>query len=459
METEIPKKSRKKKSTTQYVCTQCGSSTPKWTGRCGDCGSWNSFEEIRTDVSDQSVSGVDFVVTDLSSITFSEKDRISTGFQELDRALGGGVVPGSTVLIGGEPGIGKSTLMLQVLSNIAEQNRRTLYVSGEESLQQVKMRAARCGVQNDALLISNATTLGFVLSAIEKHKPQVVVCDSVQAMTSETAPGIAGSVQQIREVSGRLIEFTKSRGISLFLIGHVTKEGQIAGPKLLEHAVDCVAYFEQSDGDQVRILRTHKNRFGPTFEVGIFEMHAAGIKEIHDASSLFVHHYAGRRVGSVFYPSLQGSRPLMLEVQALTSPCQFGAPRRQGTGVDNTRIALLAAILEKNVGLKFSSQDIFVNIVGGVSEKDPALDLAISLCLISSFKNRPVPTKIMACGECGLSGEVRQVSYLGRRVKEALGLKMEPLLVPKSQAKDLKDFKGQKDVHLISGVAQLMEYA
>ena len=431
---------------------------PKWVGRCPECNTWNSLEQINTDVVSQSVSGMDFVVTHLEDINYEGDNRIHTGFVELDRALGGGIVSGSTILIGGEPGIGKSTLMLQVLSTIAQQGRSTLYVSAEESLQQIKMRAARCRLSSEKLWISNASTLGFILEAIEKYKPEVVVCDSIQSLSSESTLGIAGSVMQIREVSGRLIEFTKSRGIALFLIGHVTKDGQIAGPRLLEHAVDCVAYFEQSAGDQVRILRTHKNRFGPTYEVGIFEMHGAGIQEVQDASSLFVHHYEGNRIGSVFYPSLQGSRPLILEIQALSSPCQFGAPRRQGAGVDNTRIALLAAILEKSSGLKLSSQDIFVNIVGGVVEKDPALDLAICLCLISTFKNRPVPKTVMACGECGLSGEVRQISYLGRRVKEALSLKMSPLLVPYSQSRDLKEFKGRDDLHLIRGVAQLMEY-
>lgn len=401
-----------------------------------------------------------FRLTSLGEITHQRVQRFQTGFRELDRVLGGGIIPGSVILIGGEPGIGKSTLMLQMADLLESKGHQVLYFSGEESLEQLHLRAVRCNINTEKLQVSNGTTVDFVISAVEKHRPKAIVCDSVQVMTSQETSGIAGSVAQIRDVSQRLIDVAKQHNIALFLVGHITKDGQIAGPKLLEHAVDTVLYFERACGEAVRLIRAHKNRFGPTFEVGIFEMQSNGLKEIIDASSLFIHHYQGTRMGSAFYPSLQGTRPLILEVQALTTPCQFGAPRRQGMGVDNSRVALLAAILEKSLGIRLSNQDIFVNIVGGVIERDPALDLAICLCLISSFKKRSVPKNVLVCGECGLGGEVRQVSSLERRLKEAVSLKLSPLLIPSIPNQDYPpQFKRHaKDIVPVRHIAQLLPY-
>jgi DNA repair protein RadA/Sms len=346
--------------------------------------------------------------------------------------------------------------MLQAASQMANRGCKVLYVSGEESLAQIKLRADRCQVQeNENLKVSNGTTLEFLSKLVDELNPQVIVCDSIQVMTAEGSFGLAGSVAQIREVSSRLIHLAKYQNIAVFLIGHVTKDGQLAGPKLLEHAVDTVLYFEHTPTDHLRILRAHKNRFGPTFEVGIFEMEGLGLTEVKDPSSLFMHPFEGSRVGSVFYPSIQGTRPIILEVQALCSPCQFGAPRRQGEGMDNSRVALIAAILEKSLKLRFSAHDVFVNLVGGVIEKDPALDLAVALCLISSYKQKPISPKLVVCGECGLTGEVRRVSQFGRRIKEALSLQLAPVLMPDVHLTESSSVPEGSEIHGIKHVTGL----
>ncbi len=440
---------------TPFICQSCHESFPKWFGKCPNCNAWHSIHENKSE-SSNSKTGANFQLTALGNLDSEANTSFSSGFIELDRALGGGIVPGSVSLIGGEPGIGKSTLMLQMAAALTKKKLTTLYFTAEESLTQLKRRAERCGITSDSLLVSNGSTLEYVRTMVETHHPKVLICDSIQVMSSTNLSGIAGSITQLREVSAELIQLAKTKQMALFLVGHITKDGQIAGPKLLEHAVDTVLYFEHTHSDQIRVLRAHKNRFGPTFEVGIFEMQGQGLKDATDASTLFVHPYEHPRIGSVFYPSIQGSRPLISEVQALCSPCQFGAPRRQGLGTDNSRVALLAAIIEKHVGLKLSSQDIFVNIVGGVVDKDPALDLAVALSLISSFMQRSLPKDIVVCGECGLSGEVRRAAQLSARLKEARALALSPILIPHAQLKE-NPAKGTLGIRHVSELLGFLE--
>lgn len=437
------------KSKILYQCQSCGYSSAKWLGKCPDCGEWNSFteEERVTKLVKQKTAQP--VI--LSEICHSEGSRYSTGIRELDRTLGGGVVMGSVVLIGGDPGIGKSTLILQSLSGLSKLGK-ALYVSGEESPEQVKLRADRLKIKSGEIVLLPETSLEGILSVAQKITPQVIIIDSIQTIFSIELPSAPGSVGQIRECSTKLMFFAKKHGIPLFIIGHVTKEGAIAGPKVLEHIVDTVLYFEGDKGNPFRILRAVKNRFGSTNEIGVFEMQEAGLQEVENPSELFLSERPENVPGSVVTVSLEGTRPLLVEIQALVSPSSFGVPRRTAIGVDYNRINLLIAVLDKRLGMQLGGMDIYVNVVGGLKIEEPAIDMGIIAAIVSSFKNQPIETGIFTFGEVGLSGELRAISQADIRIKEALKLGFKKGIVPLSNS---RNHKGQ-DID-ITGVRNVEE--
>jgi DNA repair protein RadA/Sms len=432
-----------------YQCQNCGYSTPKWLGKCPDCGEWNSFveEERVTKLKSQKTAEP---VT-LSEISSSKGSRYSTEIIELDRTLGGGVVMGSVVLIGGDPGIGKSTIILQSLKGLSKLGK-VLYVSAEESPEQVKIRADRMQITSDEIVLLPETSLEGIISVTQKIAPQVIVIDSIQTIFSLELPSAPGSVGQIRECATKLMFLAKKQGIPLFLIGHVTKEGAIAGPKVLEHIVDTVLYFEGDKGNPFRILRAVKNRFGSTNEIGVFEMTESGLKEVDNPSQLFLSERPLNVPGSVVTVSLEGTRPLVVEIQALVSPSSFGVPRRTALGVDYNRINLLIAVLDKRLGMHLGGMDIYVNIVGGLKIDEPAIDMGIIAAIASSFKNRAIDTGIFTFGEVGLSGELRAISQADTRIKEASKLGFKKGIVPVNNS---NKFDG-KDVEII-GVKNVEE--
>ena len=448
-----------KSEKTVFVCQSCGSQSPKWLGRCPDCGSWNSLvEETRSFPRVGSSSWLDDSL-DLESprplleISTQAEQRFSTGIRELDRVLGGGVVPGSAILIGGDPGIGKSTLLLQTLHALSRGEAPCLYISGEESARQIKMRGERLGVGDSRVHILAETALENIQKTLKTLKPRFLAVDSIQTIFSGDLTSAPGSVSQVRETSGRLILWAKKSVTSLFLVGHVTKEGLLAGPRVLEHMVDTVLYFEGERGHSYRILRAVKNRFGSTNEIGVFEMKDAGLAEIQDPSSLFLAERPCDVSGSVVVPSLEGTRPILVELQALVSPSNYGVPRRTAMGVDANRVSLLLAVLEKKAGLHLSGQDIFVNVAGGVRLEEPAVDLGIAAALASSFLDRPIPADTIIFGEVGLTGEVRGVSQAEIRVKEAGKLGFTRCLLPRN---NLEKLPGNPVLELI-GVSSLQE--
>lgn len=392
-------------------------------GKCPDCGAWNSLvEELLIPAvarsADLSLPEAGSQPVPLVSLTCTAEDRRLCGLAEFDRALGGGVVPGAVTLLGGDPGIGKSTLMLQVLDRLCGSQSRGLYVSGEESSAQLKLRADRLGIAAPGLLVATETCLENIYKMVEAVEPDYLALDSIQTIYTATLPAAPGSISQVRETAFRLVQLAKSSGRPIFLVGHVTKEGAIAGPKLLEHMVDTVLYFEGERGHAFRLLRTVKNRFGPTQELGVFEMGEAGLSEVANPSKLFLSERSLETPGSVVVPCVEGSRPILVEVQALVSPSSLALPRRQAMGVDPGRVSLLVAVLEKRVGLALGSQDLFVNAAGGVRLTEPAVDLGIIAALASSFLDRPVPADTLVFGEVGLTGEVRAVGQAEMRLKE-----------------------------------------
>ncbi len=412
---------------TLYQCQSCGHSSPKWLGKCPDCGEWNSFteeEQITKLVKQKPAQPVS-----LSEIIHSEESRYSTGIKELDRTLGGGVVMGSVVLIGGDPGIGKSTIILQSLNGLSKLGK-VLYVSGEESPEQVKIRADRLNINSQEIVLLPETSLEGILSVAGKMKPQVIVIDSIQTIFSHDLSSTPGSVSQIRECATKLMFFAKKHGIPLFIIGHVTKEGAIAGPKVLEHIVDTVLYFEGDKGNPFRILRAVKNRFGSTNEIGVFEMMETGLKEVENPSELFLSERPLNVPGSVVTVSIEGTRPLLVEIQALVTASSFGVPRRTALGVDYNRINLLIAVLDKRLGMQLGGMDVYVNVVGGLKIDEPAIDMGIIAAIASSFKNKPINSEIFTFGEIGLSGELRAISQADTRIKEALKLGFKKGIVP-----------------------------
>ncbi len=425
---------------TKFVCQECGYETPRWLGRCPDCSRWNSLVEeveLKKGLGDRLLAEK-VEVKPISDVPMDEEGRLSTGMVELDRILGGGVVPGSVVLIGGDPGIGKSTLLLQASQKLSLKYGSVLYVSGEESAKQVKMRAERLKVSSPNLYILPEINLERIREDVEKLSPRVVVIDSIQAIYRSDLSSAPGTISQVRESASSLIYLSKRKGIATFLIGHVTKEGSIAGPRVLEHMVDTVLYFEGEVHQNFRILRAVKNRFGSTNEIGIFEMVEEGLQEVENPSQILLSERAKEVSGSMVVPCLEGTRPLLIELQALVSPTSFAAPRRTVSGVDYNRSCLLFAVLEKRAGLHLQNQDIFINVAGGIKLAEPAVDLGLTIAVASSFKDEKTLPEMVALGEVGLGGEVRPVSRVELRIKEASKLGFKQCLLPQSNLKGLK---------------------
>ena len=428
-----------KRPHTVFICQNCGYQTPKWMGRCPDCGKWDSLAETKlesTPADREKMPCPDPQTID--AIAIDHQIRIKTTIGEFDRILGGGIVSGSLILIGGEPGIGKSTLVLQVLDCLARSGLKVLYVTGEESAAQIKMRAQRLGISSPLLYVLPVTSIQDCLLKAEQLRPAVLAIDSIQTMYSEELASAPGTVGQVREVAAKLLGFGKSTATPVFLIGHVTKEGAIAGPKILEHLVDTVLYFEGESNHLYRVLRSVKNRYGSTNEVGVFEMRDSGLKEVGNPSLIFLQQRPEGASGSVVIPCLEGSRPLLLEVQALVGTSPFGVPRRTCIGVDPNRVALLVAILGKRLGLELGDQDIFVNVTGGLRLEEPASDLALVAALLSSFLNRPVDMKTIIFGEVGLAGEVRGVNQPLLRLREAARLGFTRCITSRNTIPDIQ---------------------
>ncbi len=429
-----------------YFCQNCGHEESKWLGQCPGCREWNTFvEEKVTPMSSVSVgkSSQELEIVSLSEIKTDEQARVETGMKELDRVLGGGIVPGSLILVGGDPGIGKSTLLLQVCQKLSNE-KNVLYISGEESLAQIKLRANRMGEFKEKLKLLCETNLNLIRNVIEKQRPEMVIIDSIQTMYSEDVSSTPGSVSQVREATNVLMQLAKGLGITIFIVGHVTKEGTVAGPRVLEHMVDTVLYFEGDRHASYRILRGVKNRFGSTNEIGVFEMRQNGLVEVENPSEYMLSGKPEHASGSVVACSMEGTRPLLIEIQALVCQSNFGMPRRTATGTDYNRVNLLMAVLEKRIGLHLGNCDAYVNIAGGIRMNEPAIDLAIVLAIISSYKNRPVDAKTIVFGEVGLSGEVRAVSMPEQRVAEAKKLGFETCIIPEVSKEMVKGIQGIK---------------
>lgn len=440
----------KAKKSTVFFCQECGYESTKWMGQCPGCKAWNSFVEETINQNIVSASGEKTSTISskepsvLSLVSLSKEDRVEIGIEELDRVLGGGIVPGSLSLVGGDPGIGKSTLLLQVCQKLAAQGRKVLYISGEESLKQIKIRAMRIGEFTDSLLLLCETNLGIIEETIRKVTPEVVIIDSIQTMYNENVGAAPGSVSQVRESTAVFLQIAKGLGVSIFIVGHVTKEGTVAGPRVLEHMVDTVLYFEGDRHASYRILRGVKNRFGSTNEIGVFEMRREGLVEVKNPSEFMLSGKPEGASGSVVACSMEGTRPVLIEIQALVCQSNFGIPRRQATGTDFNRLNLLMAVLEKRVGLQVGACDAYVNIAGGMRLLEPALDLGIIMAIVSSYKNRAIDDKTVVFGEVGLSGEVRAVSMTEQRIQEAKKLGFTHCVVPRSGMENLTKIEGIK---------------
>ncbi len=430
---------------TMFFCQNCGHEESKWLGQCPMCKEWNTFvEEKITTGSGVSVSRIskEVEIVPLSSVKTDSEDRVRTRMEELDRVLGGGIVPGSLILVGGDPGIGKSTLLLQVCQRLAKEYHSVLYISGEESLKQIKLRAMRMGEFTDDLSLLCETNLNVIRSVIEQRKPEIVIIDSIQTMYSEEVNSAPGSVSQVRESTNILMQLAKGLNISIFIVGHVTKEGTVAGPRVLEHMVDTVLYFEGDRHASYRILRGVKNRFGSTNEIGVFEMRQSGLAEVKNPSEFMLNGKPENASGSIVACSMEGTRPILIEIQALVCQSNFGLPRRTAVGIDYNRVNLLMAVLEKRIGLPLSNYDAYVNIAGGIKMNEPAIDLGLVMAIVSSYKNKPVGDTVIAFGEVGLSGEVRAVNMPEQRVSEAKKLGFSTCLIPKVCLESVKNIKG-----------------
>lgn len=440
-----------KSRTTAFFCKECGYESAKWSGQCPSCKAWNTFVEEPV-VKEKNVKGIvninakyhetagakKVAPVRLSSVTAADTDRIKTDICELDRVLGGGIVEGSLVLVGGDPGIGKSTLLLQMCYNLAKNGNSVLYISGEESLGQIKLRAQRVGEASDNLMVLCETSLDTIENVLENVKPQIVVIDSIQTMYREEVGAAPGSVSQVRETTAVLMQLAKGLNISIFIVGHVTKEGVVAGPRMLEHMVDTVLYFEGDKNAAYRILRSVKNRFGSTNEIGVFEMRQEGLAEVANPSEYMLTGRPEEASGSVVVCLLEGTRPILVEIQALVCDSNFGMPRRTAAGADYNRVNLLMAVLEKRAGIHLSGSDAYVNIAGGMKVNEPAMDLGIVMALVSSFRNRPMMENTIVFGEVGLAGEVRAVSQPQIRINEAVKLGFENCILPQVCLKNIK---------------------
>jgi DNA repair protein RadA/Sms len=443
------------KTKTFYQCQACGYRSPRWHGRCPDCGEWNTLAEEKEGGGRRTRVFGRAEPMPLDRVEYGTEARMPSGIGEFDRVLGGGIVAGSVVLIGGDPGIGKSTLLLQVVSLI---KGKVLYVSGEESPEQIRLRADRLSVSSGSIVLYPETALGNILDLAGEMRPEAIVIDSIQTMYTEELESAPGSVGQVRECATKMMFFAKQAGIPVFIIGHVTKEGAIAGPRVLEHIVDTVLYFEGDRGHPYRILRTVKNRFGSTDEIGVFEMSDSGLKEIENPSELFLSERSPGVSGSVVVSSIEGTRPLLVEIQSLVSQTNFGVPRRTSIGIDFQRVNLLVAVLEKLAGLQLGGMDIFTNVVGGLKLTEPAVDLAVVLAVASSLKEVPVPHEVFVFGEVGLSGEVRAVSQAELRLKEASKIGFKRAVVPITNSDRLIESFGL-DITGVSNISEAMEAA
>ncbi len=443
---------------TIFVCQNCGAQSPKWLGRCLDCGEWNSYAEETVEPQYSRLLQPNNFYAKLQALTDIQSDEgshIAIGIRELDRVLGGGYVPGSVILIGGDPGIGKSTIILQALSSICRHQQACLYISGEESASQIKLRANRMGIKESNLMVVTENCVEKLIEHIKKAQPKVVAVDSIQTIYTNEIQSAPGTVSQIRDSAARLLYLAKVSGIAIFLVGHVTKDGSIAGPKVLEHMVDTVLYFEGERGHPFRILRTVKNRFGSTNEIGVFEMTGKGLVEVSNPSSIFLAERPPGVAGSVVVSSLEGSRPVLLELQALISGSGLANPRRTAIGLDSGRVALLVAVLEKIVGLQLYDQDIFLNVAGGIKISEPAIDLGIISAICSSFKNKPIDHETIVVGEVGLTGEVRTVLGCDIRLKEAEKLGFKRAIIPKCNLKS--KLTTRMDLIGVTAVQQCLE--
>lgn len=426
-----------------FFCQNCGHEESKWLGQCPVCKEWNTFAEEKVmAVKGGAKEKKEIQAVTLSSVSTDEDERMKTEFEELDRVLGGGIVPGSLVLVGGDPGIGKSTLLLQVCQKLSAMNKTILYISGEESLKQIKLRANRMGEFSENLYLLCETNLEFVRSAIERQKPDMVVIDSIQTMYNEEIGSAPGSVSQVRESTNILMQLAKGMNIAVFIVGHVTKEGTVAGPRVLEHMVDTVLYFEGDRHASYRILRGVKNRFGSTNEIGVFEMRKEGLVEVENPSEYMLSGKPENASGSVVACAMEGTRPMLMEIQALVCRSNFGMPRRTAAGIDYNRVNLLMAVLEKRLGLPLSNYDAYVNIAGGIRMNEPAVDLGIVMALASSYKEKPIAEDTIMFGEVGLSGEVRAVTMPEQRVAEAKKLGFKTCVIPEVSIKSIGKIEG-----------------
>lgn len=454
------------KKKTKFCCQVCGYETPKWMGKCPGCNEWNTMvEEIELPkssrrqsfvTSSETIAGTNKpqMITTIQSVS---EPRIYTEYKEMDRVLGGGIVPGSLVLIGGDPGIGKSTLLLQISSQLANRNHKVLYISGEESPRQTKLRADRLRIESDNLFVLSETDLAYIEKAIDEMNPSFVVIDSIQTVYHPEVQSAPGSVSQVRECTSHFMRIAKTKGIAIFLVGHVTKEGSIAGPRLLEHMVDAVLYFEGERHHTYRILRAVKNRFGSTNEMGIFEMKEEGLREVLNPSEIFLEERSGGAAGSIVVASMEGTRPVLVEIQALIAPTSFGNPRRMATGIDHNRVSLIMAVLEKRVGFLLGAYDAYLKVAGGIKLDEPAIDLGVAVSIASSFRDQPSNPTDVVFGEVGLTGEIRRVSRVEQRVQEAAKLGFKRVIIPE---RNIGGWTAPKGIEVIgvSTVAEALDH-
>ncbi len=446
------------KNSNQYVCQACGAVSHKWAGRCDSCGEWNTIVEESITVTPKGMKPGKSKGLEIASLadTVAPHARESTGIAELDRVLGGGLVEGSAILLGGDPGIGKSTLLLQAASTLARGGRDVLYVSGEESLAQIQLRSQRLGLANAPLKLATATSVREILASIDSGQaPDVVVIDSIQTMFVDSLDSAPGTVAQVRASTHELIRAAKKRGFSLILVGHVTKDGQIAGPRVLEHMVDTVLYFEGDRGQYYRILRAVKNRFGATDEIGVFAMSDTGLEEVKNPSALFLHARENPVSGAAVFAGMEGTRPLLVEIQALVSPSTMSTPRRATVGYDGARLSMILAVLETRAGMRFSDKEVFLNVAGGLKISEPAADVAVAMALLSALLDKPLPNSLVGFGEIGLTGEIRSVSRTDTRLKEALALGFTKAIIPTSSPEKLN--AGERVAHVDALVRFMLE--
>lgn len=453
-----------KKVKTVFFCQECGHESSKWMGQCPACKKWNTFVEERVNVTTSGMGGSAkssvakdvSVPVELAMISMQAEERMCTGIAELDRVLGGGIMHGSLTLVGGDPGIGKSTLLLQMCRMLANAGRKVLYISGEESLRQIKLRATRIGTFQERMFLLCETNLDLVEEAIRRTQPEAVVIDSIQTMYQEEISAAPGSVSQVREATTIFLQLAKGLDISIFIVGHVTKEGTVAGPRVLEHMVDTVLYFEGDRYASYRVLRAVKNRFGSTNEIGVFEMRKEGLIEVQNPSEYMLSGKPVGASGSVVVCSVEGTRPILIEIQALVCRTNFGIPRRQTTGTDFNRVNLLMAVLEKRLGLQIGDCDAYVNIAGGMKISEPAIDLGLIMAIVSSFKNRAIDERTLVFGEVGLSGEVRAVNMAGQRVQEAKKLGYETVIIPRVNLEGMEQVEGIKVIG-VGGIGEAID--